>query len=114
MPPSVTYVLSNNGSTPLVPITSDMVRGSFMLPNIIVNLSAGANLSYTVQQTGDNILAPGYNAATGNWTPITGLNALTASANGPLAACATAIRVTVSSYVSGNLTFQFIWAGTIQ
>jgi hypothetical protein len=113
MPPSATYVLSGVGSTPLVPITQDMLRGTFMLPNIIVNLSNGANLTYTVQQTGDNILAPGYSAASGNWAGITGLTGQTVSANGPLGACCTALRVTITNYVSGNLTFQFIWSGNL-
>lgn len=112
--PSATYVLNANVSSPVVPVTPDMVRGSFMLPNILCTLSNGANLTFTVQQTGDNITAPGYSAAAGNWQPVTGLSGLTASANGPLGACVTGLRVTVTGYVSGTLTFQFIWAGTIQ
>jgi hypothetical protein len=111
--PSATFVLNAVGSTPIVPVTNDLLRGTFMLPNILCTLSNGANLTYSVQQTGDNITAPGYNPATGNWQPITGLSALTATANGTLGACVTALRAVVSAYVSGSLTFQFVWAGTI-
>lgn len=107
--PSSTFVLTAAGSTPVVPVTHDMLRGTFMLPNILCYVSNGANLTYAVQQTGDNINARGYNPATGNWQPITGLSALTATANGPLGACATGLRAVVSAYVSGSLTFQFVW-----
>lgn len=111
--PSATYVLSANGLSPVVPVTHDMLRGSFMLPNILCTLSSGASLTYTVQQTGDKLQAQGYNPAAGNWQPITGLSNQTASANGPLGACVTGISVVVSNYVSGTLTFQFVWAGSL-
>lgn len=111
--PSVSYTLAANGSSPIIPITPDMLHGSFMLPNLLCIVSSGASLTYVIEQTGDNIQQPGYTPAAGNWTPLNGLSGQTASQNSPLGACATALRATMSNYVSGSLTFQFIWAGSI-
>ena len=78
------------------------------LPGILVCLSSGANLTYTVEVTGDDLDAAGYSPATGNWVPFTGLVNLTASSASTLGAAVTAIRLNVTAYTSGTATFQFI------
>jgi len=74
-----------------------------LYPGIIVNLSTGASLTYTVEVTGDP--AP---STSGIWNAFDGLSALTASANGSLLGRVSAIRCTISAYTSGTLKFQVI------
>ena len=91
------------------PIVFNALRFSGSLePSFLVILSSGASLTYSVEVTGDDWSAPGYNPATGNWVAFTNMSALTASAVGTLGAVVTAARLHVTAYTSGTATFQFV------
>ena len=78
-----------------------------------VILSAGAALTYTVQITTDDVFAPGYNPATGNWLPhpVAALVAATTSQNANLTLPVTGVRLSVTAYTSGTATMKTICAG---
>ena len=80
-------------------------------PGILINVSAGAALTYSIEVTGDDLDAPTYVASSGNWVPFTGLVGLSASAAATLGAAVTAIRLHVTAYTSGTATFQFVQFG---
>lgn len=77
-------------------------------PGILVMLSPAASLTYSIEVTGDDLDVAGYDPSAGNWAPFSGMGNLTASASGTLGAAVTAIRLHVTSYLSGTATFQFI------
>lgn len=64
---------------------------------VVVTLSSGANLTYSVEVTADQVPT-----ATGNWNSHDTLVALTASANGNVGYPITGIRLNVTSFVSGT------------
>jgi hypothetical protein len=109
------FTLSAAGSTPIVPISafppaysSRSETGGGLLPGIIVTLSAGAVLTYSVEVTGDQIDAVGHNPATGHWNGFDTMTDQTVSANGTLGGRCSGIRCTITSYTSGSLTFQVV------
>ena len=73
-------------------------------------ISAGASLTYSVEYTFDDVYASNYNPATGNWTALTGLTAQTASKDSNIAYPVMAIRLNVTSYISGSVTMTAIQA----
>lgn len=107
-----TASLSATGSTTCVPVISVIniktATAPWLQPGILVSLSSGAVLTYSVEVTGDDVLRSGYNAATGTWSPFTNMAALTTSASGTLGAAVTCIRLTVSAYTSGTATIQVV------
>lgn len=109
MPSSVTYTLKAVGSTPVVPVTDDMLTRQQLPAAVICILSDGSDLTYTVEVTGDNTQDHQYSADSGNWAAMDQMADLTVSANATLTACITGLRVRVSNYTSGTLTVQFVW-----
>ena len=107
--PSATYTLSAVGASAPLRVTADMLNANFLPMGILCLVSNGGSLTYTVEVTGDDLNAPGYTAANGNWFPMDGMSAITASANATLGACITAVRARISAYTSGTLTTQFVW-----
>lgn len=113
---SATVTLGQAGATAPIAVAATGHVGPFNAapsgvayqPSILVSLSSGASLTYSIEVTGDDVVAPGYNAATGNWSTFTGMGALTASAAGTLGAAVTAVRAHITSYTSGTLTLQFV------
>lgn len=83
----------------------------YLFPGVIVSLSSGAQLIYSVQVTGDNCNAAGYVPANGNWAPFTNMAGLTTSAASTLGAAVSCIRLVITSWTSGTATFQFIEQG---
>lgn len=73
-------------------------------------ISAGAALTYSVEYTFDDVFAPTYNPATGNWTALTGLTAQTASKDSNIAYPVMAVRLNVTAYTSGSVTMTAIQA----
>lgn len=65
---------------------------------LICTVSAGANLTYSVQVTADQLPS-----ASGNWNNHDTLVGQTASANGNVAYPITGIRLNVTSFVSGSV-----------
>lgn len=105
---SVTSATTTN-PVPIIPtINLKTASAPWLPPAVLVELSAGASLTYTVEVTGDDVLASGYNAATGNWAPMTGMASLTSSASATLGAAVTAVRLHVTSYSSGTATIQVV------
>jgi len=76
-----------------------------------VVLSAGANLTYKIQHTMDDIFAPTYNPATGNWLDHATLVGQTASADGNYQFPPRACRLNVTAYTSGSATLTVNQAG---
>jgi hypothetical protein len=109
---TATQSLSAVGTTTPTPVVSLVNKTEasppWLQPAIIVNLTSGASLTYSVEVTGDDVLFPGYNPATGNWAPFTNMSGLTASATGTLGAAVTAVRLHVTAYSSGTATLQFV------
>jgi hypothetical protein len=98
--------LSSVGVTPAV-LMMHIDRGSGLAPSILVILSSGASLTYTVEVTGadfaNNVAPPD-----AFWTPFDGMSGLSASANGTLAAMVIAVRCRITSYSSGSLNFAVV------
>lgn len=70
----------------------------------------GTNTS-TVQVTDDDVFAPGYVAASGNWFPIpvAALVGASASQNATLAAAVyTAVRLNMTAFTSGGAVLNII------
>lgn len=114
MPLPITKTLSAAGSTPPIPIRSpinstiNQVVSSSGSIGIIIHLSAGAILTYSIEVTGDDVNAAGYNPASGLWTEIADLAALSASATAFMLGLVMGIRLTISAYTSGSATLQII------
>jgi hypothetical protein len=76
-----------------------------------VALSAGANLTFSVQYTFDDVFDPAFNPATATWFTHATLTARTASSDGNLAFPVTGIRLNVTPYTSGTATMTVVQAG---
>ena len=81
--------------------------------SLLVKLSGGASLTYTVELTGDDPAdftgIPDYNT-NASWRPVTGLDALTADDEGNIAFPVQAVRLNVTAYTSGDATLTVIQA----
>jgi hypothetical protein len=97
-------------ATSSAPIPLDTYRGPFNV-GIGVVLSAGANLTYTVEHTFDDVFSPGFNPATAAWFANSGITNQTASRDGNYAFPITAVRLRVSAWVGGTATMTVIQAG---
>ena len=108
---STQVVAASGAQTPIAvlsPVNIVSRTGGYLQPGIIVLVSSGASLQYNIEVSGDDVLASGYVASTGVWVPFTGMSALTATAIGTLGAAVQAVRLNVTTYASGTITFQFI------
>jgi hypothetical protein len=76
-----------------------------------VNLSAGANLTYTVEHTFDDVFAPTFDPSTAKWYSHATLASQTASGTGNYAYPVSAIRLNVTPYTSGTATLNVLQAG---
>lgn len=102
-------VLSASGPSNFVAIQPTGTRVEPV--GLLAILSSGASLTYNFEVTGDDVQAPGYSAATGNWiAPQAGWSGLTASAVETLGGYVTAVRLNVTAYTSGTVTFQVVQA----
>ncbi len=104
---------SGLGPTSVIPFGSggiqayDSVRTA-MLPIILTTISAGATLTYDVEVTGDDINAPGYSPASGNWNVIAELAGKTTSESSTLLGPVTGLRLNVTAWTDGSVTMAFI------
>lgn len=103
--PASSVTVSSATTSQAVPINLKRYKQGV---GLIVTLSSGANLTVSVQVTGDNIFAAGYTPATGNWNEHDVLTALTASMNGNLAFPVTAVRLNVTPWVGGSVTLAVV------
>jgi len=92
------------------PVALDTYRDPFNI-GIGVALSAGANLTYKVQHTFDDVQAAAFDPATATWYDHASLTAKTTSSDGNYAYPVTAIRLNVTAYTSGTATMTTIQAG---
>ena len=79
--------------------------------NVSLQVIITGTATYTVQYTQDDVFATNYDPSTGSWFSVTGLIAQTASGNGSLAAPVTAVRLAVTAWTSGTLTFVVLQQG---
>lgn len=100
-----TLTLSAVGNTAPIelfpPARQGLFSSGYLQPFIGVNLTNSANLTYTVQVSGDDP-----NASTINWFPFTGLVTQTASAVATVGAAVRLVRLNVPAWVSGTATLQ--------
>lgn len=86
------------------PLVIDMSQAPYFTPSsnyvlgLIATLSAGANLTYTVEVTADPVPLAG-----GNWNSHDVLVLQTASANSNIAYPVTGVRLNVTAYTSGTI-----------
>jgi len=92
------------------PIPLDHYRGPFNV-GIGVVLSSGANLTYTVEHTFDDVWAADFDPDTAAWFANSGITNQTASRDGNYAFPVAAIRLRVSAYTGGTATMTVIQAG---
>jgi hypothetical protein len=113
---SATFVLQAVGATPPIAVSVATKNGVFghsvsavpFQPSIIAALSPAADLTYNIEVTNDDVLAPGYNPATGNWFEFsTSTTGASASSSNTLGAAVSAIRARIVTWESGTLTFSF-------
>jgi hypothetical protein len=98
---------SNSTTNPIVldmtgPNTVWQPNWNFVL-GIIGTVSSGANLTWTLQVTGD--AKP---SANGNWNNHDVLSNQTGSANSNIAYPVTAVRLVVTNYVSGQIVVSLV------
>jgi hypothetical protein len=74
-----------------------------LYPQVVVGLSSGASLTYTVEVTGDNTPS-----ATGTWVPLTNGFGLTANSLFTLYGAVQAVRANITSYTSGTLIITLV------
>jgi hypothetical protein len=98
------YTVSAVGPGPTVAVLPQSVSGRSLPPAIICSIF-GAPI-YSVEITGDNVLAPGYNAAAGVYVALATMNNLTMNAQQGLSVICTGIRVRMSGGI-GSVRFQF-------
>lgn len=97
-------------ATASTPIPLDHYISPFNL-GLGVSLSPGADLTYTVQHTFDDVWDPNFNAATAKWFNHATMNAKTTSFDGNYAYPIMAVRLLVTVYTSGTATLTIIQAG---
>jgi hypothetical protein len=78
--------------------------------NVALGVVVSGTVSYTVQYTFDDVFAPGYNPASGNWTDHPSLTAQTATKDSNIAYPVRGIRLKQNSG-SGTTTLTIIQAG---
>ncbi len=97
-------------ATVSAPVPMDQYETPFNI-GLGVALSAGANLTYKVQHTFDDVFSPTFNAATATWYDHATLTAKTASSDGNYAYPVVAIRLNVTPYTSGSAVLTVLQAG---
>ena len=78
-----------------------------------VDYTTAGTATYSVQMTFDDIYAAGYNPATGNWQNNSVLTGLTASNSNALLTPVRAVRLNITSYVSGTIRLTVIQASAL-
>jgi len=105
-----TQTISSVGITPVLLYIPLLSSGSPPQPAILVNVSSGASLTYTIEVTGDDVHSLSFvnSTTSGNWVPFTGASGLTSSYATTLGAVVTAVRLRVTAYSSGSATIQLV------
>lgn len=90
------------------PIALNNLSGAPFNVNLLADVSAGGNLTYSVEYTLDDVQSATYVASSGVWTAVSGMGAQTADATGSLAYPVTAVRLNVTSYTGGSVTLTVV------
>lgn len=93
------------GTATFVPLSIAITPFQVTLQTVVTGTA-----NYTVNYTKDDVYAAGYNPATGNWLPITGMTAATANAEATLISPVTAVQL-VQNSGSGTTLLQVLQAG---
>jgi hypothetical protein len=105
MRPVTTSVTASGATKHVIPFPQSV---EYVGAGLLATVSPGADLTYNVEVTGDNIGRPGYDADTGNWNVFDDMGALTASANGTLIGAVMGFRLNVTSWTSGSVTLSIV------
>lgn len=97
--------LSASGDSPIVPLNRWQTNFSV---TIACDVSTGADLTYTLQYTLDNVTRPGSNPV---WFNSLDLDSETATGVTQLVSPVTAVKVSIDSYTSGTLIFTVTQGG---
>lgn len=104
----VRFVMSAAGNSAVIPL--DLYIAPFQVA-VNVFMSNGATVDYTLQYTYDDVLAPGYNPATGQWIDDTTMDNEVVSSTVNLSAPVTAVRIVAATLTGGTLTVAIVQAG---
>ena len=103
-------VTVSGGTGSSAPIPLDQYISPFSV-GIGCDISAGGNLTYTVEHTFDDVFAKTFTPAGATWFPNSGLTTKIADADGNYSAPVTAVRLTVTIWAAGSVTMTVIQAG---
>lgn len=96
----VSVTVSSQVASQTIPLEYQAETASF-----VVNLTAGATLTYSVQVTNDNVFDP---TVTPSWQDLTALSGKSASANASVVGSYRAARLNVSAYTTGSATLTVV------
>lgn len=97
-------------NTPIILNVSPRTGVTFNV-GFAVDLSAGANLTYKVQHTFDDVFAANFDPATATWYDHPTIVSKTADDNGNYQSPVAAVRVNITAWTSGSLVFTVIQQG---
>ena len=102
------HVLSAAGaSAPVVIVNKKLMEAWFLPPSILCLVNG--TLTYNIEVTGDSPDMTGALPSSPVWFPLDSTTiGLTTSINETLAALVTGVRINVTSYTSGSITFEVV------
>lgn len=103
----VRYTLAGVSDGAVIPL--DIYIAPF---SVSIGTTVTGAATYTVEYTLDDIWAPGYDPATGNWVPLAGMTDETLSANTILISPVTGVRMRQTVGV-GSVLLQVVQAGAV-
>lgn len=105
--PQAQYTVSAQTTSPAIPVNLRKFNNGI---GVLVGVSPGASLTYTVELTADDLSARDYSPATGRWIPYDVMTAKTAPAMANMAFPVTALRLNVTAWTSGSATLGVVQA----
>jgi hypothetical protein len=105
--PQGQYTVSSQTTSPPIPINLRKFNNGV---GVLVGLTTGANLTYTVELTADDLAGKDYSPATGRWVPYDAMTAKTGPTMANLGFPVTALRLNVTAWTSGSATLGVVQA----
>lgn len=103
----VTRTVSGATGTSSVVALNTLARSPFNV-GLLADVSAGGNLTYSVEYTFDDVQSNSYSPASGVWNAVSGMGAQTADTTGSLSFPVTAVRLNVTAWTSGSVTLTVL------
>lgn len=103
--PAISYTVTGTGTSPVY--ATDHFQSQF---NVGLAVTISATATFSVQYTLDDIMADGYNPATGTWWTMSNFSSLSASTAGNFTIPCRGIRLNVTAS-TGSVTIQIQQAG---